>query len=128
MVKLYNTVDSKEVPVSMRVTNENISRIRDVDPIGEVGDALTPDFEETNLNQIIRTKQQSYPILLTKTPSSVNTTTLWPWKDNLVQIQNRYHFQMRKAPQNHTKLVRFLDGGIYIGKIFGWRGTLKSQT
>jgi len=30
-------------PVSMRVTNENISRIRDVDPIGEVGDALTPD-------------------------------------------------------------------------------------
>ena len=30
-------------PVPMRVTNEDVPSIRDVDPIGEVGDALTPD-------------------------------------------------------------------------------------
>ena len=29
-------------PVPMRVTNEDVPSIRDVDPIGEVGDALTP--------------------------------------------------------------------------------------
>ena len=36
-------VMSQQTPVSMRVTNENVASIRDVDPIGEIGDTLTPE-------------------------------------------------------------------------------------
>ena len=96
MVKLYNKVDSKEVPVSMRVTNENIPGIRDVDPIREVGDALTPDFEETNLNQ----DNQNQTTII---PDPSHEDPFLCEHDNIVALEGQFSPDTKSLPLSDEK-------------------------
>ena len=51
-IKVWSRVTGQvKAPVAVGVTNENIPSVRYVDPIGEVGDALTPDHAEVK-NQL----------------------------------------------------------------------------
>ena len=70
--------------VSMRVTNQNISSIWRKNMLVLLYQVhLTSNLPEISI-PLGKFVMFSHPILLTYCPSSVNTTTLWPWQSNKI--------------------------------------------